>query len=108
MGVSVYDIINVFQRREIMGCLFILFCVLFVLSLPVLIAAVCNSDKKLTLISMFMAVSEVVCLVPLVIDRLGMRFPNFYIKFFDINIGIWLFFINLFIVIWFNRKKLSK
>ncbi len=91
-----------------MSLFFVMLGFIFVLSLPVLIAKTCRSDKNIISISLLLFVAEIVCLVPIMLKDMFGEFPNFYINFFDINIGVWLFLINLILVIWSNRKKLSK
>lgn len=88
--------------------LLVLVFVLFVLSLPVLMARACNAKRTVMLVSMLMSAASMVCLVPFIISSMGVAFPAFFINFISDNIGTWLFFINLFIVVWFNRKKLSE
>lgn len=91
-----------------MNLVFIIIGVVFVLFLPFFIAKLCNSDKTVILVSTFFSVAETIGLVPNLIDNMGISFPYFYINFLNNNIAVWLFFINLFIVIWHNRKKLFK
>ena len=88
--------------------LFVVFSLIFVLLLPVFVAKLYKSDKTTIAVSLVITIAEIVCLVPLIIDRMGVTFPNFYMNVFDVNVGVWLFFINLFIVLLSNRKKLSK
>ena len=91
-----------------MSLFFVMLGFIFVLSLPVLIAKACNSNKSMMFISSLLVLAEIICLVPIMLKDMFGEFPNFYINFFDINIGVWLFMINLILVIWSNRKKLSK
>lgn len=91
-----------------MNLAFIIVSVFFVLFLPFFIAALCNSKKTIILISALISVTEAIVLVPLLIADLGISFPHFNITFLNNSIATWMFFINLFIVILHNHKKLFK
>lgn len=104
-----YGIINCEYKGDFeMDLTFIIIGVIFVLFLPFFIAKLCNSDKTVLLVSAFFSMTEVIGLVPSLINSMGISFPYFNMIFLNNNVAIWLFFINLFIVIWHNRKKLFK
>ena len=78
---------------------------LFVLLLPVFIAQIRHANREVILVSFTLSIATIIFLIPPILVSNGMSIPNIYGGFFGADIWAWLFFINLFIVLWHKRKN---
>jgi len=82
------------------------FYLIFTSFLPVLIALVCKSDKKIILSSILITTVTLIMWEPIMLSDIGVNIPSMSIKFLGQYADQWLFVINLFMVLLHNRKKL--
>lgn len=78
---------------------------LFVLLLPVFIAQIRHANREVILVSFALSIATIILLIPSTLANNGISIPHISGDFFGADICIWLFFINLFLVLWHKRKN---